>query len=146
MFKDATSYLSVTCCWDFKQCIPDKLRRHTKVFPDETKLVYLHFRKGMILRLDRHASTLKLLSRANQKMAKNIRATISTSVFAIARSTYSEEACVSLQSISRNRSGTAKLCEIWQRINCLKLKRKMIQNGGFFGITVVSRCKPSRWN
>ena len=41
--------------------------------------------------------------------------TIWSNVFAIARSTYSKETCVSFQSVSRSWSDTKKLCEILQR-------------------------------
>jgi len=41
-FKDATSTPFGYLLLDFKQCTPDKLRLRTKVFPDETTVVYVH--------------------------------------------------------------------------------------------------------
>ena len=40
-FKDATSAPFSYLLLDFKQCTPDKLRLRTKVFPDETTVVYV---------------------------------------------------------------------------------------------------------
>jgi len=42
-FKDATSAPFGYLLLDFKQCTPDKLRLRTKVFPDETTVVYVPF-------------------------------------------------------------------------------------------------------
>jgi len=66
------------------------------------------------------------------KISLNVEVTISSSVFGIAHSTYSEETCVTLQSKSRSWSGTKKaLRDLAKKKVSLKRKRQIIQKGVF---------------
>jgi len=112
-FKDATSTPFGYLLLDFKQCTPDKLRLRTKVFPDETTVVYVHcwkqWRRGWTV-THRRSNFFPGRIKRWLRISLKVQVTTSSSVCAIARSTHSKETCVSLQSKSRSWSGTKKLC------------------------------------
>jgi len=141
-FKDATSSPFDYLLLDFKQCTPDELRLRTKVFPGETTVVYVscweQWRHGWTATHGRSNFFPGRIKRC-LKISLKVQVTTSSSVFAIARSTYWKEMCVSPKQKSKLKRHKKALRDLAKKKVSLKTWAADHSERWFSGNAVVSR-------